>query len=442
MIFSELDLAEEVIEAISYMGFNEATPIQEQAIPIITSGHDLLACAQTGTGKTAAFMLPILSQLARHGGNGIQALIVVPTRELASQIEQQIQGFSYFLPISSISVYGGGDGKDWSAQKTALSDGVDIVVATPGKMLSHLAMNYVKLKNLKFFVLDEADRMLDMGFSEDLAKIVSYLPDKRQNLLFSATMPPKIRSLAKTMLYQPKEVSLSVSKPAAGVTQTAYLAYDEQKPALLSDIVRLHAEFKRIIVFTSTKKIVFDLVKQIAKFEKKVEGISSDFDQKEREAALQRFITMETRVVVATDVLSRGIDIKEIDLVVNYDVPGNAEDYVHRVGRTARSIHKGFAISFINPRDCHRFQQIEALIGYEVPKVILPDGLGEGPLYVAGPKEHRGGGGRSGGNSTAGRSGGHNKNRNGDKANQTKKPPRSDQPQRSKPPRDSEAPKA
>ena len=417
MIFSELDLAEEVIEAISYMGFKGATPIQEQAIPIITSGHDLLACAQTGTGKTAAFMLPILSQLARHPGQGIQALIVVPTRELASQIEQQIQGFSYFLPISSISVYGGGDGKDWSAQKSALSEGVDIVVATPGKMLSHLAMNYVKLHNLKFFVLDEADRMLDMGFAEDLAKIVSYLPEKRQNLLFSATMPPKIRALAKTMLYQPKEVSLSISKPAEGVTQTAYLAYDEQKPALLSQIIRERSEFKRIIVFTSTKKIVFDLVKQIAKFEPKVEGISSDFEQKEREAALMRFITTETRVVVATDVLSRGIDIKEIDLVVNYDVPGNAEDYVHRVGRTARSTHKGFAISFINPRDCHKFMQIEALIGYEVNKVGLPESLGEAPKYIASRGGH--GGGHSGANSHT-----HNKNRGGEKDQQKKKTPR------------------
>ncbi len=418
VIFSELDLAEEVIEAISYMGFKGATPIQEQAIPIITSGHDLLACAQTGTGKTAAFMLPILSQLARHPGQGIQALIVVPTRELASQIEQQIQGFSYFLPISSISVYGGGDGKDWSAQKSALTDGVDIVVATPGKMLSHLAMNYVKLHNLKFFVLDEADRMLDMGFAEDLAKIVSYLPEKRQNLLFSATMPPKIRALAKTMLYQPKEVSLSISKPAEGVTQTAYVAYDEQKPAILSQIIREHAEFKRIIVFTSTKKIVFDLVKQIAKFEPKVEGISSDFEQKEREAALQRFVTTETRVVVATDVLSRGIDIKEIDLVVNYDVPGNAEDYVHRVGRTARSSHKGFAISFINPRDCHKFMQIEALIGYEVNKVSIPEELGEAPKYLA----VRGGGhgkGTSGANRHS-----HNKNRGGEKDQHKKKPPR------------------
>jgi len=428
VIFSELDLAEEVIEAISYMGFKGTTPIQEHAIPIITSGHDLLACAQTGTGKTAAFMLPVLSQLARHKDQGIQALIVVPTRELALQIEQQIQGFSYFLPISSIAVYGGGDGKDWSSQKSALSEGVDIVVATPGKMLSHLAMNYVKMKNLKFFILDEADRMLDMGFSEDLAKIVSYLPEKRQNLLFSATMPPKIRSLAKTMLYQPKEVSLSISKPAEGVTQTAYLAYDEQKPAILSEIIRERSEFKRIIVFTSTKKIVFDLVKQIAKFESKVEGISSDFEQKEREAALQRFVTTETRVVVATDVLSRGIDIKEIDLVVNYDVPGNAEDYVHRVGRTARSTHKGFAISFINPRDCHRFQQIEALIGYEVTKVGLPESMGPAPKYQAAPKERRSGTGGGGANRHS-----HNKNRNGDKDHQKKKPPRSDQPRSEQP---------
>jgi superfamily II DNA/RNA helicase len=379
--FTELQLAEPLLEAISYMGFDEATPIQQQAIPHIIAGHDLLACAQTGTGKTAAFMLPVLSQLSKNKSQGIKALIVVPTRELALQIDQQIQGFSYFLPFSSIAIYGGGDGKDWASQKSALSSGVDVVVATPGKMLSHLAMNYVNLTFLKHFILDEADRMLDMGFTEDLAKIMSYLPEKRQNLLFSATMPPKIRDLAKKMLYQPKELSLSVSKPAEGVAQSAYMAYDEQKPGLLCEILKDTSIFQRIIIFTSSKKIVFDLVRMVSKFEKKVEGVSSDFDQKEREAALQRFTTAETRVLVATDVLSRGIDIKEIDLVVNYDVPGNAEDYVHRVGRTARSKHKGAAITFINPRDCYKFAQIEALIGYAVNKMGMPESLGVAPEW-------------------------------------------------------------
>lgn len=379
--FKDLDLAEPVLEAISYMGFDKATPIQQQSIPVISSGHDLLACAQTGTGKTAAFMLPVLSQLSKHNTKGIKALIIVPTRELALQIEQQIQGFSYFLDLSSVSVYGGGGGQDWAQQKSAIVDGVDIVVATPGKMMGHLAMNYVNLNNLKYFILDEADRMLDMGFSDDIIKIIKHLPEKRQNLLFSATMPPKIRSLAKSMLYQPKEISLGVSKPAEGVSQTAYMAYNNQKAKLLSEILKEKKEYQRIIIFSSTKRVVFDLVREIKKFESRVEGVSSDFDQREREVALQKFTTAETKVLVATDVLSRGIDIKEIDLVVNYDVPGNAEDYVHRVGRTARSKHKGAAITFINPDDCRKFHQIEALIGYEVDKLGLPESLGEAPEW-------------------------------------------------------------
>jgi len=371
------------------MGFDKATPIQEQAIPIITSGHDLLACAQTGTGKTAAFMLPVLSVLSKNATPGIKAIVIVPTRELALQIDQQIQGFSYFLPISSVAIYGGGDGKGWSVQKSALEDGVDVVVATPGKMMSHLAMKYINLEHLSFCILDEADRMLDMGFAEDIAKIVSYLPKKRQNLLFSATMPPKIRELARKMLYHPKEITLAVSKPAEGVTQTAYLAYDNQKAKMLSLVLKEKVNFQRIIIFTSTKKVVFDLVTEIRKFESKCEGVSSDFDQKEREAALQRFATKETKVLVATDVLSRGIDIKEIDLVVNYDVPGNAEDYVHRVGRTARSEHKGFAITFINPNDCWKFRQIESLIGYEIEKIGLPEELGPAPEWKAPTRKKR-----------------------------------------------------
>ena len=380
MKFSELGIGDQVLEAISYMGFEKATPIQEQAIPKILDGKDLLACAQTGTGKTAAFILPIIHKLSdRNQTETTSTLVIVPTRELAIQIDQQIQGFSYFVPVSSMAVYGGGDGDDWELQKNALSSGTNIIVATPGKLLSHLQMGYVDFDMVEFLILDEADRMLDMGFIEDIGKIISYLPKKRQNLLFSATMASRIKGFAHDILHQPEEISISISKPAEGVLQAAYLTFNEQKIPLLKSLLDKNEEYNSILIFSSTKKKVFEIVRAMGGNRNNVKGISSDLEQKEREEVLRNFKSKRTRVLVATDVLSRGIDIKDINLVINFDVPKQAEDYVHRVGRTARADTTGVAISLVNPDDMQKFHHIEKLIEREVPKIPLPQALGDGP---------------------------------------------------------------
>ena len=409
MTFEDFKLNEQLLDGLFYMGFEKATPIQEQAIPQIMQGRDLIGTAQTGTGKTAAFILPVLHKLAESGPKeGIRALVIVPTRELAMQIEQQVQGFSYYVDISSIAVYGGGDGADFIDQSRALKKGVEIVVATPGKLISHLNMGYVNTKNLDFLILDEADRMLDMGFYDDIMKIISFLPDKkRQTLMFSATMPSKINKLAKTILHDPFEVKIAISKPAAGVKQEAYLVYDKQKTPLLKQIIDSKPEYKSILIFTSTKKKVFEIVRQLKGNKYSVEGISSDLDQKEREDVLMRFRSRQTKVLVATDVLSRGIDIKDINLVVNYDVPNDAEDYVHRIGRTARAETKGEAITLVNENDMYKFVRIERLIESEVPKMPLPKELGKGPAYTSRPvdKNKSKGFRKKGGHSSKGKSG-------------------------------------
>jgi len=381
MKFQELNLSDTLLEAISFMGFEEATPIQEQAIPAIMEHRDMIASAQTGTGKTAAFILPVLNELAGHQHHETKVLIIVPTRELALQIDQQIQGFSYFTPVESIAIYGGGSGSEWDQQKKALTSGTEIIVATPGKLISHLNMGYVKFEHLDYLILDEADRMLDMGFYEDIQKIITYLPKERQTLMFSATMPPKIRQLAAKTLNHPVEISIGMSKPAEGVLQAAYLTYENQKTPLIIDLISDKPEVKSILIFSSTKKKVSDIVRGLRGKGFQVEGISSDFEQSQREEVLRGFRSKRTRVLVATDVLSRGIDIKDIDIVINYDVPGDAEDYVHRVGRTARAASSGLAITFINESDMMSFHQIEELIGNEVMKLPLPDALGEGPKW-------------------------------------------------------------
>ncbi len=382
MKFNELGIGDQVLEAISYMGFEKATPIQEQAIPKILAGKDLLACAQTGTGKTAAFILPIIHKLSDKGQTDTTStLVIVPTRELAIQIDQQIQGFSYFVPVSSMAVYGGGDGDDWELQKNALSSGTNIIVATPGKLLSHLQMGYVDFKSIEFLILDEADRMLDMGFIDDIDKIISHLPKKRQNLLFSATMAQRIKGFAHDILQNPDEISISISKPAEGVLQAAYLTFNEQKIPLLRSLIDKNEEYKSILIFSSTKKKVFEIVRAMGGDRNNVKGISSDLEQKEREEVLRNYKSKRTRVLVATDVLSRGIDIKDINLVINFDVPKQAEDYVHRVGRTARADTTGVALSLINPDDMQKFHHIEKLIEREVPKIALPKELGEGPEW-------------------------------------------------------------
>ncbi len=385
MKFNELGLNESVLEAITHMGFEKATPIQEKAIPEILINKDLLACAQTGTGKTAAFILPILHKLTGKEDTSINTLILVPTRELAIQIEQEIQGLSYFVSVGSMAIYGGGDGAKWEEQKTALVEGMDIIVATPGKLLSHLNQGYVDFSKIEHFILDEADKMLDMGFSEDIERILSFIPKERQTLLFSATMPQKIKNLAAKILKDPIEIALSISKPAAGVVQHVYLCYDEQKNQLLNTILTTHADFTSIIIFTSAKSKVHEIVNALKKFgHKNTKGVSSNLVQEEREEVLRGFRSKRTKILVATDVMSRGIDIKEINLVINYDAPRDAEDYVHRIGRTARANTKGEAYTLINPKDMHKLAQIERLIEMEIQREAIPEELGAGPEWVSG----------------------------------------------------------
>lgn len=384
MKFSELNLDEQLLEALSYMNFVEATPIQQQAIPLILDNRDLLACAQTGTGKTGAFVLPILNKLIGKTEPHVDTLIIVPTRELAIQIEQQIQGLSYFISVGSKAVYGGGDSKDWTEQKEALTRGTDIIVATPGKLLSHLKLGYVNFSHVKRLVLDEADRMMDMGFIDDLKTIFSYLPEKRQTLMFSATMPPNISQLAKRILKNPAEISLSISKPAEGVDQKVYLTFDEQKTALLSHILTERPDYESIIIFTSAKARVSEIVRSLNRSGFKSKGMSSMLEQEQREEVLRGFRSRRTRILVATDVMSRGIDIKEINMVINYDVPHDAEDYVHRVGRTARANTKGEAVTLVNPKDMHKFARIERLIEADIVKLQPPEALGAGPEWKEG----------------------------------------------------------
>jgi superfamily II DNA/RNA helicase len=389
MKFHEFNLDEQILEAISYMGFEEATPIQEQTIPQALAGRDILGLAQTGTGKTAAFLLPILNKLVKHTTNGVNTLIIAPTRELAIQIEREIQGFTYFVPINSMAVYGGGSGIEFSEQKAALSKGTDIIVATPGKLISHLNMGYVNFNNLQHLVLDEADRMLDMGFSDDILKIISYLPKKRQTLLFSATMPAKIKTFAQSILNDPFEVKIAISKPAEGVIQAAYMTYESQKIPFVVDFIKDKNEYKSILIFSSTKRKVFEIVKSLQRNKIDVEGISSDLEQAEREAVLSRFRSKQVRVLVGTDVVSRGIDIKDINLVINFDVPGDAEDYVHRIGRTARAETTGVAVTLVSEKDMENLGRIEELIEKEIPKVALPAELGEGPAYNPKPARRK-----------------------------------------------------
>ena len=387
MKFEDLKLEPQLLEALSYMGFETATPIQSQAIPIILDNQDLIACAQTGTGKTGAFIIPVLNKIANKEDSSINTLVVVPTRELAIQIEKQIEGLSYFISVSSIAIYGGGTGKDWDRQKKALVDGVDIVVATPGKLLSHLKMGYVKFDKVKHLILDEADRMLDMGFSVDLNTIISYLPENRQNLMFSATMPPKIKQLAKQAMKNPKEIALSISKPAAGVTQKVYLAHDNQKIKTVAHILKDRKDYQSIIIFTSTKSKVSEISRELKRAGYPASGISSNLEQEQREELLRKFRARRVRILVATDVMSRGIDIKEINMVINYDVPNDAEDYVHRIGRTARANTKGEAFTLVNDKDMYKFRNIEKLIEASIDKLAPPEELGEGPVWKEGNKK-------------------------------------------------------
>lgn len=374
MDFSEFDFHPDLLDGIDALNFKTATPIQQQAIPLILQGRDLIGTAQTGTGKTAAFVLPILELILDSGeSNCTQALIIVPTRELAVQIDQMVGAYSYFTGVSSIAVYGGGN-KGFDQEKKALTSGADIIIATPGRLLAHLGLGYVKFDRVQFLVLDEADRLLDMGFQADILNIIGALPKKRQNLLFSATMPPMVMRFAKNLLHDPATVSIALSKPAEGVTQGAYLVHDRDKLPLMVDLLR-EKKGERIIVFGSTKQGVSQLYRRLSERKLSVGTISSDLEQADREQVMQDFRNRKIDILVATDVLSRGIDVDGIDLVVNYDVPRDAEDYVHRIGRTARAERKGTALTLVSPLDLQKFRRIEKLIGREVDKLPLPEFL-------------------------------------------------------------------
>ncbi|MCE1200284.1 MAG: DEAD/DEAH box helicase [Marinilabiliales bacterium] len=390
MNFSEFDFTHEVMDGLSSMGFETCTPVQEAAIPVILKGSDLIACAQTGTGKTAAYLLPVLNHISANGHDGMHTLIIAPTRELVLQIDQQIEGFSYFTGASSLAVYGGGIGATFDQQKQALVRGADIIVATPGRLLSHINLGYADFGTIRTLILDEADRMLDMGFFDDIMRIVSQLPVERQTLLFSATMPPKIRQMAKMILREPEQINIAISKPAENIVQAAYLAYEGQKVPLLKELLKGKTEYRSVIIFTSRKANVNGLVRELRRLGFKVDGMLSDLEQNEREEVMLRFRNRQTQILVATDIVSRGIDIDAIDLVINYDVPRDPEDYVHRIGRTARAQMSGIALTLISDQDQYDFKKIEDLIEKEIHKIPLPEGLGEGPAYNPGTRRRGG----------------------------------------------------
>lgn len=417
MDFSSFNFETSLQEGLDAMGFEQPTPIQEKAIPVILDNKDLIACAQTGTGKTAAFILPVLNKISKSGSDKLNTLVLAPTRELAIQIDQQIQGFSYFLGISSIPIYGGGDGIVWEQQKKALETGAEIVVATPGRLIALLAGGKMDLSSLEHLILDEADRMMDMGFSDDILKIVNYLPKERQTILFSATMPSKIRQFSMKILKNPQEISIAIGKTAAGVTQAMYSVYDGQKEDLVKNILSQKA-YEAVIIFASTKEKVKGLYKKLRKdFE--VEAFHSDLEQIEREKIMSGFKNKSIKILIGTDIISRGIDVVGIELVINFDTPSDPEDYVHRVGRTARADKEGEAITFVNPKDQYKFARIEKLIGMEITQIPLPDGFDEGPVYQGEkPKSSPG--------KSKGKSGGHKNNSKGNYKSSGKKkfPPR------------------
>ena len=404
MRFDELDLEDEILDGLEDMNFHEMTPVQEHTIPVILEGRDIIGCAQTGTGKTAAYTLPLLNKLLLDGNpdNVVKSLIIVPTRELAQQIDQQFQGFSYYAPISTTVVYGGGDGKGWDIQKNGMLSGSDVVIATPGRMIAHLQNSGVDLSHVEYLILDEADRMLDMGFSEDIMKIVSYMPKERQTIMFSATLPPKIRELAKTILRNPAEVNIAISKPNEAIDQSAYICYENQKLGIIRELFAEPTDSKTII-FSSSKLKVKELAHTLKRMKLDVAAMHSDLEQVQREEVMLNFKNNKVKILVATDIVARGIDIEDIGLIVNYDVPHDPEDYIHRIGRTARAAATGSAITFVNEEEQGKFHQIEKFIERDIRKAELPESVGEGPKYA--PDENRGRfgrGGRGGGRPGAG----------------------------------------
>jgi superfamily II DNA/RNA helicase len=380
--FSEFGLTPEVLDGVQSLGFKNPTPIQSQGIPVILSGRDLIGNAQTGTGKTAAFLLPVLDYIVKNPGPGVKCLILAPTRELVKQIDEQIDGLGYFAGATSVTIYGGGIGGEiWEKQKNALQEGVDIVVATPGRLIAHMKMGYVVFSGVKILVLDEADKMLDMGFLPDLEEILATLPAVRQNLLFSATMPPKIEGLARKILNDPFQIKIQLSKPAERITQRVFLISDRNKIGLLTLILK-KLDFTSLVVFTSTKSAVNEIVKNLRKAGLPAEGISSDLEQNQREEMVRDFKNGKFTILIATDVMSRGIDIDGISHVINFDMPPDPEDYVHRIGRTARgSTATGVGISFVNEQDMGRLMNVEKLIETQITQLPAPPQFGPFPVY-------------------------------------------------------------
>lgn len=382
MRFDELPLCAEVLAGLDAMNFTEMTPVQEHSIPVILERKDLIACAQTGTGKTAAFLLPLINNLYTqpHAEHAVNAIIMSPTRELAQQIDQQMEGFSYFVPVSSVAVYGGGEAAGWDIQRTGLQKGADVVIATPGRLISHLNLSEIDLSHVKYFILDEADRMLDMGFFDDIMLIAGKLPKDRQTIMFSATMPPKIRQLAKTILKDPVEVKIAISKPPETIMQTAYICQEEQKNGIIKHLFSEKTPNK-VILFSGSKIKVKALTRTLRKMGLSVGEMHSDLEQKERDTVMHEFKNNRINMLIATDIVSRGIDIDDITLVINYDVPYEVEDYVHRIGRTARAGDEGMSITLVGPDEQYRFKQIEDFLKKDIYKIPVPAELGEAPEY-------------------------------------------------------------
>jgi len=395
MRFDELDLSDDVLDAIDAMHFDECTPIQEQSIPVILEGRDLIAVAQTGTGKTAAYLLPVIDMLAdgAYPDDAVNCIVMAPTRELALQIDRQMEGFSYFMPINSVAIYGGTDGATFAQQQRGLKMGADVVIATPGRLLAHVQMGYVDLSRVSFLILDEADRMLDMGFYDDIMQIVKLLPKERQTLMFSATMPPKIKMLAKSILNDPAEVQIAISRPADKIDQSAYVCHEAQKFRILKHLFRT-AHSKRVIVFAASKLKVKELARDLRRAGMKIGEMHSDLEQSVRETVMNDFKAGRIDILVATDILARGIDIDDISMVVNYDVPREAEDYVHRIGRTARANADGTAVTFVSGREQAKFGAIERFLGAEIRKNPVPAEIGETPAYEPTRRNNSGGGRR------------------------------------------------
>lgn len=391
MKFSELKLDEGVLQGIEAMNFQEMTPVQELTIPVILEGKDIIACAQTGTGKTAAYSLPLLNRLTLHPNqnNKIKAIIMVPTRELAQQIDMQFMGFSYFLPVSTVVVYGGGDGDNWEQQKKGLRNGADIVIATPGRLISHIAHSDIDLSHVEYFILDEADRMLDMGFNDDIMQIVNKTPITRQTIMFSATLPPKIRELAKKILNQPEEVNIAISKPNEAILQSSYICHETQKMDIIKSLFSKPIN-KKVIIFSSSKQKVKDLAFSLKRLKLNVAAMHSDLEQEQREKVMLDFKNNKITMLVATDIVARGIDIEDIGLIINFDVPHDPEDYIHRIGRTARANTDGVAITFVSELEQGKFHRIETFLEKEIYKIPLPASVGMGPEYNPGKYSQRG----------------------------------------------------